>query len=149
MTVFKRDFILNDNIATRELGARLTSFLKPGDVVALNGELGAGKTSLVRGFIQSLLGEDYEVPSPTYTLIQTYDTPIGEVWHGDMYRLERPEDCEELGLIDAFEEAICLFEWPNKLGDYWPKHALELELKFKKEGRLAILSGTKDWIKDV
>jgi len=58
MTVFKRDFILNDDIATRELGARLTSFLKPGDVVALNGELGAGKTSLVRGFIQSLLGED-------------------------------------------------------------------------------------------
>ena len=131
------------------LGARLAAHLKSGDVVALHGGLGAGKTTLVRGLLQALLGDDVEVPSPTYTLVQVYDTDIGEVWHGDMYRLARPEDGEELGLWDAFEDAICLIEWPDKLGGFWPRDALSITLDFKDAGRTARITGARKWIADV
>lgn len=149
MDRLSRKFPLNDARDTLALGARLSGHLRVGDVVALRGGLGAGKTTLVRGFLQALLGDETEVPSPTYTLIQIYDTARGEVWHGDMYRLERPEDGEELGLFDAFEEVMCLIEWPDKLGDFWPKDALTLSLDFDGDGRVATLSGHRDWIDDV
>lgn len=149
MDRFSANFLLSNNQETLALGARLSTHLRVGDVVALHGGLGAGKTTLVRGLLQALLGEDCEVPSPTYTLVQIYETDIGEVWHGDMYRLSRPEDGEELGLFDAFEDAICLIEWPDKLGDFWPRDALSLTLDFHGEGRMATLSGHRDWIVDV
>lgn len=135
--------------ATLALGARLAAHLVPGDVVALHGGLGAGKTTLVRGLLQALLGDDVEVPSPTYTLVQVYETNIGEVWHGDMYRLARPEDGEELGLWDAFEDAVCLIEWPDKLGGFWPKDALSITLDFQDAGRSARIMGARDWIANV
>ncbi|WP_371397026.1 tRNA (adenosine(37)-N6)-threonylcarbamoyltransferase complex ATPase subunit type 1 TsaE [Fretibacter rubidus] len=140
---------LPDTGASLALGGRLAAHLKPGDVVALHGDLGAGKTTLVRGLLQALLGAAVEVPSPTYTLVQIYDTDIGEVWHGDMYRLEQPKDGEELGLWDAFEDAICLIEWPDKLGGFWPRDALSITLGFDGEGRVATLTGQRDWIKHV
>ena len=90
--------------------------------------------------IQSVLG-DIEVPSPTYTLVQTYDMPDFELWHCDMYRLEKPEDGYELGLIDAFEEALCLIEWPDKLGDLIPEDALSIDIQFDGEGRKVTLKG--------
>jgi len=117
--------------------------LSIGDVVALKGDLGAGKTTLVRGMLQSIMGE-IEVPSPTYTLIQTYETPKFELWHCDMYRLERPEDGYELGLLDAFEDAVCLLEWPDKLGDLMPEDALEIDIQFDGEGRKVTLKGFKE-----
>lgn len=144
----RRHFVLDDPSATLALGARFAAHLQIGDSVLLYGELGAGKTTFVRGLIQALMGQT-EVPSPTYTLVQVYDTDIGEVWHGDMYRLERPQDCEELGLPDAFDDAICLIEWPDKLGDYAPQDALMLELEFDGDARRATLSGARDWITDV
>jgi len=104
---------LADETATFALGEKLIKQLSIGQTVTLTGDLGAGKTTLVRGMIQSVLG-DIDVPSPTYTLVQTYDMPDFELWHCDMYRLERPQDGYELGLMDAFEEAVCLIEWPDK-----------------------------------
>lgn len=114
--------------------------LSPGHVVALTGDLGAGKTTLVRGMLQSVLGE-IEVPSPTFTLVQTYEVRDFEVWHCDMYRLERPQDGYELGLMDAFEEAVCLVEWPDKIAPLLPKNIFEVDLQFDGEGRVAKLTG--------
>ena len=134
---------LPDETATLALGANLARILRTGDVIALTGDLGAGKTTLARGLIQSVLGE-IDVPSPTYTLVQTYDMPDYELWHCDMYRLERPEDGYELGLIDAFEDAACLIEWPDKLGALMPEDALRIDIQFEGEGRVAHLSGFGD-----
>ena len=117
--------------------------LSAGKTVCLTGGLGAGKTTLVRGMIQSVLG-DIDVPSPTYTLVQTYEMPNYELWHCDMYRLERPEDGYELGLMDAFEDALCLIEWPDKLGRLIPEDALAIEIAFDGEGRKVILTGFKE-----
>ena len=131
---------LSDENATLALGAKLMKFLLPGHTVALTGDLGAGKTTLVRGMLQSVLGE-IEVPSPTFTLVQTYEVRNFEVWHCDMYRLERPQDGYELGLLDAFEEAVCLIEWPDKIAPLLPKDIFEVDLQFEGEGRIAKLSG--------
>lgn len=122
------------------LGAALIPQLSAGQTVCLTGGLGAGKTTLVRGMIQSVMG-GIDVPSPTYTLVQTYDMPEFELWHCDMYRLERPEDGYELGLMDAFEEAVCLIEWPDKLGNLIPEDALSIEIAFDGEGRKVMLKG--------
>ena len=127
------------------LGAALIPQLSAGQTVCLTGGLGAGKTTLVRGMIQSVLG-DIHVPSPTYTLVQTYEMPQFELWHCDMYRLERPEDGYELGLMDAFEEAVCLIEWPDKLGELIPKDAMRIEIAFDEEGRKVTLTGFKEVI---
>ena len=127
------------------LGAALIPQLSAGQTVCLTGGLGAGKTTLVRGMIQSVLG-DIHVPSPTYTLVQTYEMPQFELWHCDMYRLERPEDGYELGLMDAFEEAVCLIEWPDKLGELIPKDAMRIEIVFDGEGRKVTLTGFKEVI---
>ena len=115
---------LSDENATLALGAKLMKSLSPGHTVALTGDLGAGKTTLVRGMLQSVLGE-IEVPSPTFTLVQTYEVRNFEVWHCDMYRLERPQDGYELGLLDAFEDAVCLIEWPDKIAPLLPKDIFE------------------------
>lgn len=125
---------------TLALGARITQTLSAGQLIALTGDLGAGKTTLVRGMIQSVLG-DIDVPSPTYTLVQTYECPNFDLWHCDMYRLERPEDGYELGLLDAFEDAVCVIEWPDKIAPLLPKDRLEIDIQFDGEGRIAKLIG--------
>ena len=125
---------------TLALGATLAEVVVPGDIIALTGDLGAGKTTLARGLIHALCGE-IEVPSPTYTLVQMYDTPKGEIWHCDMFRLEQPRDAYELGLIEAFDTAICLIEWPDKLGELLPDNCLSIDIGFDGEGRIARLSG--------
>ena len=125
--------------ATTALGAKIGRVLRAGDCVALRGDLGAGKTTLVRGLVQAVLG-DIDVPSPTYTLVQTYDLPDYELWHCDLYRLENPQDAYELGLIDAMLDAVCIIEWPDKLGTLLPETALEISLEFKGHGRIATLS---------
>jgi len=129
---------------TLALGARLALALRAGDVVRLSGELGAGKTTLARGLIQSRLG-DIDVPSPTYTLVQAYDWPVSEgaaeLWHCDLYRLEQPDDAYELGLMDAMGEEIVLIEWADKLGALCPDDALRVDLTFDGDARIAALSG--------
>ncbi len=131
---------LADIEATRALGARLASILRPGDIVALWGDLGAGKSTLARGLIQSVLGDDVEVPSPTFTLVQTYELPDCDLWHMDLYRLDDPEDVFELGVEDAFVEAASLIEWPDRMGGHLPLHRLDIRIDQTDGGRQATLS---------
>jgi len=113
---------------TADFAVRLGAVLHAGDTLLLDGSIGAGKTHFARSLIQSQLTIPEDVPSPTFTLVQTYETDQGEIWHADLYRLSGPHDVMELGLIDAFETAICLIEWPDRLGDLAPDHALALRL---------------------
>lgn len=109
------------------VAGQLAAALRPGDTVALSGELGAGKTTLARGVLTAL-GWAAEVPSPTYTLVQVYEPPAVALpaWHVDLYRLEDPEEAEALGLFET--EAALLIEWPERLGDRLPVDALRLHL---------------------
>ena len=102
-----------------------------GDIIALSGELGAGKTVFARAFICALGGTD-EVPSPTFTLVQSYNLNPIPVHHVDLYRIERPEDTFELGIEDLFAEGISLIEWPERLSSYLPKDRLELSFCYPK-----------------
>ncbi len=111
------------------LAARLASRLTAGDVILLTGDVGAGKTHFARSLIQSVLDMPEDVPSPTFTLVQTYDTDIGEIWHADLYRLTSVFEIEELGLTDAFESAVCLVEWPDRLGPLTPDNALHISIE--------------------
>lgn len=141
------EFDLPDAAATQALGATLAARLKVGDVVALQGDLGAGKTELARGLIRALFGADTDVPSPTFTLVQTYEAdsvPLS-LWHFDLYRLEDPEEVFELGIEDAFADAVSLIEWPERLGPYLPVRRLEIALSHDGNGRRASLSGGGDW----
>jgi len=128
-------------VDTDRLGALLSRLLRPGDTVLLAGPVGAGKTHLARALIQHRLGRAEDVPSPTFTLVQTYDAPGGEVWHADLYRLSQPDEVFELGLDSAFDTALCLIEWPDRLGDLTPPQALHLTLANKGDGRWATLHG--------
>ncbi len=97
-------------------------------VLALWGDLGAGKTSFARGFISAAMGYAEEVPSPTFTLLQSYDTPSGLIHHFDLYRLNVPDDALELGIEDAFSDGLCLIEWPDRLGPWLPRRRLDVRL---------------------
>lgn len=121
-------FLLSSDFETAHFAQHLGAALKPGDTVLLSGEVGAGKSFLARHLIQSLIGPDQDVPSPTFTIVQTYGLSAGEIWHADLYRLSNLSEIEELGLIEAFETAICLVEWPDRLGTYAPASALSLDL---------------------
>jgi tRNA threonylcarbamoyladenosine biosynthesis protein TsaE len=121
---------LPDEAATALLGHALSLLLQPGDLLALRGELGVGKTALARAIIRARLGPDgadEEVPSPTFTLVQTYETPDLLITHVDLYRLDAPEDAAELGLSEALDEGALLMEWPDKLG-HLPATRLDIEL---------------------
>lgn len=119
---------LPDPQATERLGASIAPLLRPGDVIALFGTLGSGKTSLCRGVLHGL-GFAGEVPSPTFPIVVTYAPPELRlpVWHVDLYRVEAPEELEELGLDEALGEAALLIEWPERLPALWPD-ALRLTL---------------------
>lgn len=135
---------LADADATRALGARLAALLRPRDVVLLEGDLGAGKTELARGCIQALSGAAVDVPSPTFNLLLTYDTPAGSVWHFDLYRVERPGELEELGVDEAFADGISLVEWPDRLPAP-PRGALRITLRNDGAGRSAEFDGGGTW----
>jgi tRNA threonylcarbamoyladenosine biosynthesis protein TsaE len=125
--------LLPDETATERLARALAPLLVRGDVIALSGELGAGKTTLARGLIGALAGAGEEVPSPTFTLVQSYDTPKGTLWHFDLYRLTRPEEAYELGIEEAFADGIAVIEWPERLGALMPADRLEIVLGFGRE----------------
>jgi len=133
---------LPDVGATAALARRVASLAAPGDVIALKGELGCGKTYFARAFI----GEE-DVPSPTFTLVQIYDRPQGRVWHFDLYRLEVPEQAIELGIEEAFASGISLIEWPERLGRLLPAEHLEIALHFTAapEARDAVIAGSGRW----
>lgn len=116
---------------TTRLSHWLSARLGAGDTVLLEGPIGAGKSHFCRGLIQArlaALGRTEDVPSPTFTLVQVYDAGPVEIWHADLFRLTGPEEVLELGLDEAFGNAICLVEWPERLGDARPGAALGLTL---------------------
>lgn len=122
---------------TARLAIHIAGALRPGDCLLLEGPIGAGKSHFARSLIQHLLGYAEDVPSPTFTLVQTYDTAAGEVWHSDLYRLTALDEVEELGLTEAFDDAICLIEWPDRLAELTPAGALTLSLSPDKDTEYA------------
>lgn len=133
---------LPDEAATERLGAALAARLRPRDVVALVGGLGAGKTTLARAVLRAASGQPaLVVPSPTFTLVEVYDTPGGVFWHFDLYRLEQPEQVFELGWEEARTDGIALVEWAERLGPLLPHERLTVTLSIEGEGRHATLEG--------
>lgn len=135
---------LSDADATAALATMLGPKLSAGDVILLDGPVGAGKTHFARALIQSILIHPEDVPSPTFTLIQTYDTTRGQLWHSDLYRISSDLEIDELGLLEAFDSAICLVEWPDRLGLMRPETALTIRLVADGDARDAHLSWTDD-----
>ncbi|MEQ1887909.1 MAG: tRNA (adenosine(37)-N6)-threonylcarbamoyltransferase complex ATPase subunit type 1 TsaE [Alphaproteobacteria bacterium] len=150
----ERRYELPDVAATAALAARLGPLLRAGDVVALFGGLGAGKTAFARALIQALqapLGNVEEVPSPTFSLVQQYQIGPLEVWHFDLYRITAPEETYELGLEEALAAGVCLIEWPERLGPLLPAQRLEIYLEIPADAgiedtrRRARLTGHGGW----
>lgn len=121
-------FTLASPDATAKLAQSIAPRLVAGDVVLLEGPIGAGKSFFARALILSLLDQPEDIPSPTFTLVQTYNAPKFDIWHCDLYRLTAPYEAQELGLEDAFETALCLVEWPDRLGDLTPSNALTISM---------------------
>jgi tRNA threonylcarbamoyladenosine biosynthesis protein TsaE len=133
---------LPDQTATEALGGRIAALLRPGDCVLLDGPLGAGKSTLARALLRALAADPaLEVPSPSYTLAQSYDTPAGVATHFDLWRLDGPAGMVELGWEEA-RAGIAIVEWPDRLGGLAPADALRIGLEIVGEGaRRARISG--------
>jgi tRNA threonylcarbamoyladenosine biosynthesis protein TsaE len=140
---------LPDEAATERLGAALAGRLRAGDVVALEGGLGAGKTTLARAILRAAADDAaLVVPSPTFTLVEVYDTAKGVFWHFDLYRLEEAQQVFELGWEEARADGIVLVEWAERLGTLLPEERLTVTLAIEGEGRRATLQG-EDRLADV
>jgi len=140
---------LQDEHATDRLGAELAAILRSGDTILMDGEIGAGKSHLARATIQTMFHTanlaPVEVPSPTYTIVQTYDLPGAQIWHADLYRLGDGSETRELGLDEAFGVDIVMIEWPDRLFST-PDDALWISLKNEGLGRRIHLRSTaKRW----
>ena len=127
-------FHLRDETATAQLGMWLAQRLVAGDCLMLCGPIGAGKSHLARSLIWARLGRMEDVPSPTFTLVQTYNADV-EIWHADLYRLTHCDDIIELGLEEAFSTAICLIEWPDRLAGLAPENSIWLQFTAHGAGR--------------
>jgi len=123
--------VFEDEAATLRFGAKLAAALQKGDVVALSGGLGSGKTALARAVIRVFLPNE-EVPSPTFTLVQSYDTQHFAILHVDLYRLTSARDIRELGLDDALDAGVLLIEWPERAAAWLPADRLDIRLSFGK-----------------
>jgi tRNA threonylcarbamoyladenosine biosynthesis protein TsaE len=144
------EITLCDPAATTRLGFLLADMFRAGDVIALSGQLGAGKSVLARGLVLALCPDEADVPSPTFTLVQTYEPADGPcLMHFDLYRLESAEEALDLGIEDAFVDAVSLIEWPERLGPLLPRGALRITLmaadRAAPDMRIAILEGGARW----
>ena len=134
-------FISQNEAQTADFGKRLAKFARFGDVFALNGTLGMGKSVLARAFVQELSGAE-EVPSPTFTLVQSYEAPEFEIFHYDLYRLKSPEEIFEIGMEDMLYQGVSLIEWPEMMGAYLPKDIFEIDILPLSEGRKIVVSAS-------
>lgn len=132
------EFFLPTEADTVAFGSRLARWAKKGDVFALFGTLGMGKSVLARAFVQELTGAA-EVPSPTFTLVQSYEAPDFQIYHFDLYRLKSPEEIFEIGVEEALYEGVSLIEWPEKMGAYLPRGAFRITLSNHEGGRRLII----------
>jgi len=139
-------FDLHNESATRDLAWALAPHLRTGDIVALEGDLGAGKTAFARALIEAL-GSGEDVPSPTFTLLQTYETPAGRVVHFDLYRIGHADELVELGWDEAVADAIVLIEWARRAEGLLPASRLEIAFEFGPTpvARRAVLRGYGTW----
>lgn len=146
-TAVEIEIALPELAATADFARRLAPLLRTGDVIGLAGDLGSGKTTLARDLIAALSDRDREVPSPTFTLVQTYDCGALTVWHFDLYRIERPADVFELGFEDALADGVTLVEWPERLGALMPADHLIVTLVQgpTADARIARLAGRGAW----
>jgi len=131
--------------AAEALGAAVARVVRPGEAVCLWGPLGAGKTTLARGLIRALTRPDEEVPSPTFTLVQTYDGRRFPLAHFDLYRIAHPEEIFELGLDEALDQGAAVIEWPERLEGRLPADRLDIVLTIEGEGRRARLQPHGAW----
>jgi len=141
---------LPDEAATEALARRLAPIVEPGDVLALWGDLGVGKTVFARAFVRARGDAFEDVPSPTFTLVQVYDPADGSdalTYHFDLFRLESFEEAYELGIEEAFSGGISLVEWPDRLGRLLPAHRLDIKLAegSAPDARCVVLEGYGDW----
>lgn len=139
---------LADESATARLAEQIAARARRGDVIALAGPLGSGKTTFARAFIRARGAGAEEVPSPTFTLVEVYAFAAGPtVWHFDLFRLRKPEEALELGIEDAFAEAVSLIEWPDRLGPLLPAEHLRIDLApgGSSEARVATLAAGPSW----
>lgn len=142
--------VLKNEQATEQLARALAALAQPGDALLLTGPLGAGKSVFARAFLRCLCGDDaLEVPSPTYTLVQSYQAPVCAVSHFDLWRLGGPDELEELGWEDA-REGVVLVEWPERLEDLTPTEALHVGFTVGPDGvRTVQLHGWSDRVNGV
>jgi tRNA threonylcarbamoyladenosine biosynthesis protein TsaE len=117
----------------KELASKIAKALKPRDVLCLWGTLGAGKTEFARALIQSFMSSNVEVLSPTFTLVQTYDTANSTIWHYDLYRLKSSDEIIELGIEEAFSSGISVIEWPERLEEWLPRRRIDISLRIINE----------------
>jgi tRNA threonylcarbamoyl adenosine modification protein YjeE len=142
---FGRELMLAGPADTEALGARIAAGLRLGTAVALEGDLGAGKTVLARAVLRAL-GVEEDVPSPTFTLVQSYETPKLAVRHYDLYRIENAVEMDELGLEEALDEGAALIEWPERAPSYIPDDALRVHLEvLGQTSRRARITGPSRW----
>ncbi|MCE9521417.1 MAG: tRNA (adenosine(37)-N6)-threonylcarbamoyltransferase complex ATPase subunit type 1 TsaE [Alphaproteobacteria bacterium] len=132
---------------TEALGRRIAGVLKRGDTIALSGGLGAGKTLLARSIIRHFLPRE-EVPSPTFTLVQTYEAPAFRISHVDLYRVKDKSEIRELGLDEAMDEGVVLIEWPNRMGELLPRDRLDISFELEDDAteRLAKVVARGSWV---
>ena len=143
----RREFHASSLVETAAIARAVAQHARVGDVIALRGDLGAGKTAFARAFLQARAGEEIEVPSPTFTLVQLYELASGPVWHFDCYRLKRPSEVYELGFEDALGQAIMLIEWPERLSNLLPGKRLDVKFAYGggPEERDIVLEGAGSW----
>ncbi|MEM6588967.1 MAG: tRNA (adenosine(37)-N6)-threonylcarbamoyltransferase complex ATPase subunit type 1 TsaE [Pseudomonadota bacterium] len=140
MTLDRLDLHSHSPDDTARFAAALAPLLDAGDTVLLEGPIGAGKSHFTRSAILQILSVPEDIPSPTYTIVQTYLSPKAEVWHADLYRLGNAGEVHEIGLWAAFEDAICFVEWPDRLGTQAPTSALTVTLSPQAEEEDRVLS---------
>lgn len=139
------DIYLADEAATAALGVALARQIRRGEAICLNGPLGAGKSTMARALVRALTSPEEEVPSPTFTLVQTYDGPDFPIAHFDLYRLSDPDEAYEIGLDEALEDGVALIEWPQRLEDRLPVDRLDIEITLEGDARRARLKAHGSW----